>query len=179
MCKHCAARVLADAACSLNRQHLAAVWSDSCAAAACLQRIPLLMWRSRTLSSFHQGPAGLQRYNRGRLLSRTREPLPPVSRTAVTSTCTWPSRVRFMAMCSTGGPILAPGGTPAAAAALACCLMSPPPGPGDHELATAGPVAARPARTCRHAAQHTSEQQLVPDGLMAPTPLMHPILCSL
>ena len=78
-----------------------------------------------------------------------------------------------MAMCSTGGPKLAPEGSQAAAV-LACCLMSHP--PGDREQATAGLVAARPDRSCRRAVQHTNEPQLEYDGLMAQHSLMHSIL---
>ena len=139
--------------------HLPAVWSDTCAAAACLQRMPLLMWRDRILRSSHPPQS-----SRGRLPSRRRERPPPVSRTAVTSTCTWPCQALFMATCSMEGPMSAPGGSPAAAV-LACCLTSQP--PGLREPATAGLVAARPVRSCRHAAQHTSEQQLLPDGPVA------------
>lgn len=159
---------------SLDRRS-SRVWSERCAAAACLQRTRLLMWRGRTLRSIHRGPASLPKHSWGSLPSRTQKPLPPISRTAVTSTCTWPSQARFTAMCSMGGPMLAPKGIPAAVV-LACCLMSHP--PGDRELATAGPVAARPVRSCRRAAQHTSEQQLAPDGLMAhhPSDAIHPRL---
>ena len=166
-CAYGAARVLAGPACPwTDMRHQQSV-CDSYAAAACLQRTPPLTWRGRTLRSIHQGSAMQPKHSRRRLLSRTREAPPAVSRTAVTSTCTWLSRARFMAMCSMGGPTLAPAGIPAAAV-LACCLMSHP--PGDRELATAGLVAARLVRSCRRAAQHTSEQQLEPDGVMAHHP---------